>query len=56
MNWSHICKPKKDGGLGVRNLELWNVIAVDKLAWHVCMLHESLWVKWVHGVYVIPWI
>ena len=24
---------------------------MGKVAWHISTLHESLWVKWVHGVY-----
>ena len=48
MSWSKVCKPKKFGGLGVRNLHLWNL---GKVAWHISSLIESLWVKWVHEVY-----
>ena len=43
--------PKKNGGLGVWNLEIWNSITVVKLSWHISTLYESLWVRWVHGVY-----
>ena len=51
VNWDAICKPKKAGGLGIRNLQVWNAAAVGKIAWHIFHLRESLWVKWVHGVY-----
>ena len=51
VNWNHVCRPKKVGGLGIRNLEVWNIDTVGKLAWHVSSLQESLWVRWVHGVY-----
>ncbi|XP_057529992.1 uncharacterized protein LOC130808548 [Amaranthus tricolor] len=36
VNWDTICKPKK---------------AAVGIAWHISHLRESLWVKWVHGVY-----
>ena len=51
VNWEHICKPKKEGGLGIRNLEAWNVVAIGKIAWHINRLSESLWVRCIHGVY-----
>lgn len=35
----------------MRNILLWNQAAVSKLAWHIYSMQESLWVKWVHGVY-----
>ena len=41
----------KFGGLGVRNLHLWNLVVIGKVAWHISSLNESLWVKWVHEVY-----
>lgn len=51
VKWDYICKPKKEGDLGIRNLEVWNAAAIGKLARHVSSMSESLWVKWVHGVY-----
>lgn len=35
----------------MRNISLWNQAAVGRIAWHIHTLQESLWVKWVHGVY-----
>lgn len=51
VRWKEVCNPKKVGGLGVRNILVWNQAAVGKIAWHIHMLRESLWVKLVHGVY-----
>lgn len=45
MSWSKVCKPKKFGGLGIRDLQLWNLVAIGKIAWHISSLNESLWVK-----------
>ena len=50
-NWEKVCKPKKEGGLGIRNLETWNLDVIGKITWHISVFHESLWVKWVHEVY-----
>ena len=49
--WDAVCKPKKAGGLEIRNLQVWNAAAVGKITWYISHLRESLWVKWVHGVY-----
>ena len=46
---NEVCKQKKVGGLGIRNIDKGNETAVGKLAWHVANLSESLWVRWVHG-------
>ena len=51
INWNDICKPKKVGGLGIRNIDKWNKAALGKLAWDVANLFESLRVRWLHGVY-----
>ena len=48
-----LCRPKKDRGLRIQNLELWNLAVVGKVIWHISCLHESLWVSWVHGVYTM---
>ena len=44
INWKEICTPKKVGGLGMRNIQFWNQAAVGKIAWHVHMMRETLWV------------
>ena len=41
VNWTEMRKPKKEGGLGIRNLQIWNVGAVGKIAWHLSMLSKS---------------
>lgn len=51
VSWKEGCKPKNIGGLGIRNLLFWNQCAVGKIAWHIYTMKESLWVRWVHGVY-----
>ena len=51
VDWNLVCRPKKCGGLGVRNLDAWNPVVVGKLSWHISSMQESLWVRWIHGVY-----
>ena len=52
VNWKQVYRPMMEGGLGVRCLESWNVAAVEKIAWKINMHGESLWVKWVHEIYM----
>ncbi|XP_062118599.1 uncharacterized protein LOC133832223 [Humulus lupulus] len=50
--WGIVCKRRIDGGLGVKDIFLWNLAAMGKHVWHISMNKESLWVKWVHVVYL----
>jgi len=50
--WSTICKPKKAGGLGVHQCDLWNLAAVAKHLWCDAQDKLCLWVKWAHGIYI----
>lgn len=55
IGWDRGCTSKSIGGLGIRNLSLWNLVVVGKLAWHVLTVSESMWVKWVRRVYTKGW-
>lgn len=50
--WSNVCKPKKYGGLGFRQIQKWNIAAIGKLVWHIGANKDDLWVKRVHNVYI----
>ncbi|XP_048493001.1 uncharacterized protein LOC125493579 [Beta vulgaris subsp. vulgaris] len=52
VGWEDLCKEKKAGGLGFRDIHIWNLIAVSKLAWWVAQKKDNLWVKWVSTVYI----
>jgi len=32
-SWGTICTPRKQGGLGVKNFNLWNIASIAKLVW-----------------------
>ena len=51
MNWDRVRTPKKVSCLGIHNLEVWNLATVAKLVWHISSMSDSMWVRWVHGVY-----
>nr|GEV32451.1 hypothetical protein [Tanacetum cinerariifolium] len=48
VSWKDICKPKSQGGLGLRFAHLWNEALLAKHIWNVVSGKESLWVKWVN--------
>ncbi|GJT98779.1 RNA-directed DNA polymerase, eukaryota, reverse transcriptase zinc-binding domain protein [Tanacetum coccineum] len=48
--WSSICKPNDQGGLGLKDLQIWNQALLSKHVWDIAGMKESLWVKWVHSV------
>jgi hypothetical protein len=43
VKWDVICKPKKEGGLGVRNLRLVNVSLLAKWKWKLLSRDDELW-------------
>ena len=50
--WDSVCQTKNKGGLGIKNLDLWNVACIAKLIWAIAKKNDSLWVQWVHGIYI----
>ncbi|RZB71032.1 LINE-1 retrotransposable element ORF2 protein [Glycine soja] len=43
VSWEDICKPKKEGGLGVKNLEVLNISLLAKWKWRCIHDHNALW-------------
>lgn len=50
--WDHVCRPKKHGGLGIKDPEAWNQATIAKLVWAIAKDKEVLWVKWIHSKYL----
>ncbi|XP_021860867.2 uncharacterized protein [Spinacia oleracea] len=50
--WKQLCRPKNEGGLGLVNLNLWNLAAMGKHVWMIATKRENIWVRWVHSVYI----
>ncbi|GJV95654.1 hypothetical protein Tco_1547231 [Tanacetum coccineum] len=48
--WKKICKPKTHGGLGLKDLELWNKALLVKHIWNIACKKDTLWVKWISTV------
>ncbi|XP_022014453.1 uncharacterized protein LOC110913945 [Helianthus annuus] len=49
VKWSRVCKPKAEGGLGVRRVVDMNNALMVAHIWSLLTLRESLWVKWMHA-------
>lgn len=45
--WSDVCKPKDEGGLGLRNLNEANRVSCLKLIWRLLSARTSIWVQWI---------
>ncbi|XP_074305774.1 uncharacterized protein LOC141640995 [Silene latifolia] len=50
--WDKVCRPKKEGGLGLKQDIIWNKAAVGKLVWWIYTKPDLLWVKWVNNIYL----
>jgi len=45
--WDTICRPKQEGGLGLRSIKEANDVCCLKLIWRMVSHGDSLWVKWI---------
>jgi hypothetical protein len=43
INWDQICLPKIKGGLGIKNLELFNLALLSKWKWRLISENDALW-------------
>ncbi|XP_074298667.1 uncharacterized protein LOC141629590 [Silene latifolia] len=52
VSWEQVCTPKSEGGLGIKHSFTWNMATVGKLVGWIYSKPHSLWVKWVHQIYM----
>jgi len=50
--WHHICVPKREGGLGLKRLEVWNQASMLNHIWSLFAKAGSLWVAWVESTWL----
>jgi len=55
VSWSKVCSPITEGGLGIRNLRIFNKALLGKWLW--CYVHEreAWWKSVVDAKYSIDW-
>ncbi|CAG7889626.1 unnamed protein product, partial [Brassica rapa] len=46
VSWEVVTKPKREGGLGIKNLSIWNKACCLKLIWLLFFQSGSVWVAW----------
>lgn len=51
VSWVDVCRPKKEGGLGLFDLIAWNKALLFKHLWNIQSKKDSLWVRWMHHYY-----
>lgn len=54
IKWENICRPKKIGGLGIKNLMWQNEALGAKLAWRMFQNKESKWARILYNKYLNP--
>ncbi|GJV90198.1 putative RNA-directed DNA polymerase [Tanacetum coccineum] len=48
VSWEVTCLPKCEGGLGLRNLHIFNYALMTTHIWNIVSSKDSLWVRWIH--------
>lgn len=46
VSWTTVCLPKEEGGLGLRNISVWNQVLCLKFIWILLTSSTSLWADW----------
>ena len=47
VSWVDVCKPKSQGGLGLKSVHEWNNALMAKHLWNILINKDTVWVKWV---------
>lgn len=47
VSWSTICKPKMEGGLGLKRVLDWNIACIARILWLRYCGKDSLWIAWI---------
>ncbi|GAV89256.1 hypothetical protein CFOL_v3_32674, partial [Cephalotus follicularis] len=48
--WSKVCRPKAEGGMGIKNLRTWNKAAILEHGWDILHRKSLVWVNWCYQV------
>lgn len=53
VRWNKICLPKEFGGLGIRNMEIFNISLLGKWKWRLLSDNESIWFVLMKKLYSV---
>lgn len=56
MSWNKLTKNKKEGGIGFKDLQLFNLWLQAKQAWKVVSNQNAFWSKLLKGIYFPHWL
>lgn len=52
VSWQQICLPRHEGGLGVKQIKVWNKAALGKHIWNLGNKPNCLWASWMRANYL----
>lgn len=52
MAWDLVCRPKQEGGIGIKDCVVWIEPAIEKYVWDITQKTDSMRVKWINHIYV----
>ncbi|GAA0174529.1 hypothetical protein LIER_27903 [Lithospermum erythrorhizon] len=47
VKWDDVGVPKEEGGLGLKNIKVWNKALLSRTFWNIHANADPLWVRWV---------
>lgn len=50
--WEKTRSDKNSGGLGFRDVLLWNTANIGKYVWALATKQDNIWIKWVSSIYL----
>lgn len=50
--WDKVYQPHFFGGLGLKNMLVWNKLSLMKQLWNIVHKKGTLWLLWVHEYYI----
>ncbi|GAA0151132.1 reverse transcriptase [Lithospermum erythrorhizon] len=48
VSWKQATLRKEKGGLGIKDIQKWNLACMSRHVWNLCSRKDALWVRWIH--------